>query len=65
MRVFSRSRESTGISTVSVVAKAAIAASSVTMICGLSSEMNWSSMALASLEASRTRVPAGRRRLNT
>ena len=52
MRVLSRSRDSTGISTVSAVAKAAIAASSVTMICGVSSDMNWSSIALASLEAS-------------
>ena len=52
MREFSRSRESTGISTVRAVAKAAIAASSVTMMGGLISEVNWSSMALASLEAS-------------
>ena len=36
MRVLRRSRDSTGISTVSVVANAAIAASSVTTICGVS-----------------------------
>src|SRR4029079_15144039 len=60
MRVFSRSRESTGISTVSTVAKAAIAASSVTMIAGLISDMNWSSMALASLEASSAMPPRNR-----
>jgi hypothetical protein len=38
MRWLRRSRDSTGISTVSAVAKAATAASSVTMICGVSSD---------------------------
>jgi len=45
MRVDKRSRDSTGISSVSVVANAAIAASSVTAIWGVSSETIWSSMA--------------------
>jgi hypothetical protein len=39
MRVLRRSRDSTGINTVSVVANAATEASSVTTICGVRSEM--------------------------